>query len=262
MLPASYYRRGLRSGILLFVAVSGIRLPAQMTETPETIAPGKFLLRMDAITVGVNPDTSAPNQYRATGAGWALLSTGLASDLDIEVGTQVYVRDTYQVSGANHTQSGIGAVSLRSKWTFWENADKTDSVALIPYVTLPTHNEVGGSGHTEGGLIMPWESQLAPGLKAGAMAEVDELRNVADTRYDTRLFGSGFLQFNLLDKLGVYGEATLGSSTGGSSASWGTLNAGATLSVSSNFQWDYEIGRLIGPSATQWNQTLRFRWKF
>jgi hypothetical protein len=144
---------------------------------------------------------------------------------------------------------------------FWQSSGQTDSLALIPYVTLPTRNQVGGSSHTEGGLIIPWETQLAPGLKAAAMAEVDELRNVADTRYDTRLYGSGLLQFNLLGKLGVYGEATFGSSTGGSSSSWGTLNAGATLSASNNFQWDYEIGRLIGPSATQWTQTLRFRWK-
>ena len=69
------------------------------------------------------------------------------------------------------------------------------------------------------------------------------------------------LQAKLAGKLGAYGEVTLATSTAGSATTWGTLNAGATLSVSSNFQWDFEVGRVLGPTAQSWVETLRFRWK-
>lgn len=248
--------------LCLLLGAFGLRLAGQVTETPQTIAPGKFLLRVDALSLGLDPDSPAPNEYRALGVGWALLSGGITNNLDFEVGTQVFVQDTYdQGAGANQTHSGIGDLSLRTKWTFWRDSTLDQAAAIIPYVNLPTHSEVGGDGHAEGGLILPWSMKMGPGLNGGAMAEIDELRNAANTRYDTRLYFSGVLQFDILGKLGGYTEATLATSTAGSSSSYGTLNAGATLSISSNFQWDYEIGKVLGPSASAWVQTLRFRWK-
>jgi hypothetical protein len=261
MTPTPWFRGSRLAFLIPLFTAFVLRVSAQVTETPQTMAPGDVLLRVDAITVGVDQDTSAPNQYRTVGAGWALLSTGLDKTLDVEVGTQLYVRDDYQLLGSNHSSSGLGDITVRSKWTFWQDSSQDEAVALIPYVDLPNHNEVGGNGHTEGGLIMPWAMQVAPGVKAGAMGEVDELRNVANTRYDTRLYASAYLQATVLGKLGAYGEATASTSTGGGSSTWATVNLGATLSASSNFQWDYEIGRVVGPSATQWTQTLRFRWK-
>ena len=189
-----------------------------MTETPQTIDPGKFLLRVNALSLGVNPDSSAPNQYRALGLGWALLSAGITKDLDIETGTQIFVQDTYQYKGLNQTHSGIGDLSLRSKWTFWRGADYDEAAAVIPYVNLPINSTVTGNGMAEGGLIVPWSMQMGTAVKAGAMAEWDEVRNIANTRYETRLSGSGVLQFDVVGIVGVYGEATLATSTEGSSS--------------------------------------------
>jgi hypothetical protein len=247
--------------LLLGVAGSTLRLGAQVTETPQTIEPGKFLLRVDAISVGLNPDSSAANEVRALGVGWALISGGITQDVDFELGTQLFIQDTYQQGAANQTHSGIGEFTLRSKWTFWRDPSGDESAALIPYINLPTRSQVGGNGHTEGGLILPWAMKIGPGVTAGAMAEWDELRNVANTRYDARLYTSAVLSAEILGKLSGYGEATFATSTAGTSSTWGTLNGGATLAVSDNFQWDFEIGRVLGPSARAWVETLRFRWK-
>jgi hypothetical protein len=61
--------------------------------------------------------------------------------------------------------------------------------------------------------------------------------------------------------VGAYAEATLGLSTAGSSSDTGTVGAGATLSVSKDFQWDFEVSKVIGPGRNQWTEVLRFRWK-
>ena len=49
------------ASLVLLLAALAARLAAQVTETPETIAPGKFLVCMDAISLAFNRDDSGPN---------------------------------------------------------------------------------------------------------------------------------------------------------------------------------------------------------
>jgi hypothetical protein len=98
-------------------------------------------------------------------------------------------------------------------------------------------------------------------VKAAAMVEWDELRNVANTRYDTRWYGSAFIKWSLGSTLGAYAETTLSESTAGSSTFAGTVGGGATLSVSKAFEWDVEASRVLGSGRSAWTEVIRFRWK-
>src|SRR5580658_4225197 len=244
----------------LLAVACATRLRAQVTEFPQTIEPGGVLVRMDAISLGIQPDTSAPNQYRALGLGTTLVSAGITSTVDVEVGTQLFIRDTYSTGGEDHTESGIGDVLLQPKWTFWKEPSSGQEAAIIPYILLPTDSSAVGNDSLEYGLIVPWSINVAPGVTAGAMAEWDELRNVANTRYETRLYGSAYMKWDIQGKLAAYAEATLSDSTAGSSFA-GTMGAGATLSASKDFQWDFEASKVLGPGRNSWTEVIRFRWK-
>jgi hypothetical protein len=247
--------------VLLAACLGAPGLRAQVTQVPQTIEPGGILLRMDAISVGIQPDTSAPNQYRALGLGTALVSAGITSSVDMEVGTQLFLRDTFTTNGTEHTQSGIGDVLFQPKWTFWRDASSGQAAAIIPYVMLPTDSKAVGNNSVEYGVILPWSADIAPGLKAAAMVEWDELRNVANTRYDTRWYGSAYIKWDLGGRIGAYAETTLSDSTAGSSTFAGTVGGGATLSISKDFEWDFEASRVLGSGRSAWNEVLRFRWK-
>ena len=250
----------LAAAVLAALApATGLR--AQVTEVPQTIEPGHVLVRMDAFSFGIQPDTSAPNQYRALALGTTLVSAGVTDTFDFEAGAQLFLRNTFSTAGTDHTENGIGEVSLRTKWTFWRDPSTGAAAAIIPYVMVPTNSKVVGNNRAEGGIIIPWSMQIPAGFKAGAMIEWDELRNEANTRYDTRWYGSAYAQWNLANTVGVYAEATASASTEGSSSYTGTMGAGATLSLSSNFQWDYEVSRVLGPGRNQWTHVLRFRWR-
>ena len=254
MLPAA-----LAAALLAVACAPGLR--AQVTEVPQTIEPGGILLRMDAISLGIQPDTSAPNQYRALGLGTTLVSAGITSTVDVEVGTQLFIRDTYSTGGEDHTESGIGDVLLQPKWTFWKDPSSGQEAAIIPYVMLPTDSSAVCNDSLEYGVILPWSVDIAPGMKAAAMVEWDELRNVANTRYDTRIYGSAYIKWDLGGKLGAYAETTLSDSTAGSSTFAGTLGGGATLSASKDFEWDFEASRVLGSGRSAWAEVIRFRWK-
>jgi hypothetical protein len=236
-------------------------LRAQVTEVPQTIEPGGVLVRMDAISLGIQPDTSAPNQYKALGLGTTLVSAGITSSVDVEVGTQLFIRDTFSSNGADHTESGIGDLLLQPKWTFWRDPSSGQAAAIIPYVMLPTDSSAVGNDSVEYGVILPWSMDVGSGIKAAAMVEWDELRNVANTRYDTRLYGSAYIKWELAGKISAYAETTLSDSTAGSATFAGTLGGGATLKVSNAFEWDFEASRVLGPGRSAWAEVIRFRWK-
>lgn len=246
---------------LLAAAACAPRSMAQATEPTQTIDPGAILIRMDAISLGIRPDAVAPNQYKSLAVGTTIVSTGLTSTVDLEVGTQLFLQDTFSTGGSSHTESGIGDVTLRPKWTFWRDPSTGQAAAIVPYVLLPTDSKAVGNNSVQGGVILPWSMDIAAGTKAAAMVEWDELRNVANTRYDTRWYGTAYIKWDLGKTLGAYAETTLSDSTAGSSTFAGTVGAGATLSVSRTFTWDFEVSKVLGPGRSAWTEVLRFNWR-
>jgi hypothetical protein len=248
--------------LLLLAAAVATPLSAQVTEFPQTIAPGKFFLRMDAISVGVNRETATPNTFTALGLASTLLAVGLTPDVDIQAGVQFFARETVQYRGTQTSRSGLGDMTFRTKWTFWRDEPNGQAAAVIPFVKVPSSTGGIGNNHVEGGVIVPWSMMLGTGTEADATAEWDLLRNDANAGYDSRWFTSGFLRQHIVAGLGIYGEATLAVSSAGFSTFVGTLGAGATYDVSKTFQLDYSLNRGLGSRATDWTNVLRLRWEF
>jgi len=237
-------------------------LMSQVTETTQTIEPGGILLRMDALALGIDPQTTAPNQYKAVAVGTTIVSFGITDSFDMELGAQLFLRNTYSSdTGQDQTHSGVGDFSIRPKWTFWKDPASGQQAAIVPYIMVPTNSSAIGNNKVEGGVILPWSMDIAAGTKAAAMVEWDEFRNISNTRYDSRWYGSAYLKWDLGDTLGAYVETTLSDSTAGSSTASETLGAGATLSVSKHFTWDLEVSKVFGSGRSSWAEVLRFRWK-
>jgi hypothetical protein len=252
----------LLSALAWLAVVVSLPLHAQVTETPQTIEPGKFFLRMDAVTVGVNRDTTATNQYTALGLAASMLSIGLTKSVDVQLGAQFFVRETYQYRGVRSTHSGWGDTSFRTKWTFWRDGQLDAAAAVIPYVKIPSKAMGIGNNHLEGGFIVPWAMKLGPGSEAGAMFQWDQLRNPANNGYDSHWFTSGFARQHLIGGFGAYAEATLSASSASASSFAGTLGGGVTFDFSKLFQADYGLSRGLGGSSTDWLGVVRLRWTF
>lgn len=252
----------LFSSFWLWVAVLAVPVAAQVTETPETVAPGKFLMRMDAISVGLNRDAAEPDTYTALGLATTLLSAGLTRDVDAQVGVQFFVRQKYRLRGGSGTRSGLGDLSLRTKWTYWRNPSMGAAAAVIPYLKIPTSSGGVGNGHYEGGLIFPWAMSLGTGTMAGAMASWDVLRNDDNDGYDSRWSASSFMRQHIVGPFAAYAELSLGVSSATSASFTGGAGAGLTWDFTKNLQFDYGLSRGLGNRATDWLNVLRIRWQF
>lgn len=245
------------AGIVL-LAVSG---SAQVTETPETVARGHFLLKMDVVSLAVGQDAPGGGRYNAVGVARTFVTTGLTSSLDLQVGAELYLDQKFTDTGLADRASGLSDIYFRTKWTFWRDETTYTEAAVMPYVKIPTGSDRARSRAWEGGLIVPWATKLTGGFEARAMAQMDFLRNARDNGYDTNRFFSGAITRNFLNRLGVYAEMTASKSTGG--LPWaGAFGAGATLRVSAFFWWDFAIYRGLSDGAARWNPVVRLNWRF
>ncbi|HEY8993753.1 MAG TPA: transporter [Lacunisphaera sp.] len=237
----------------------GAGLSAQITEAPTTVAPGRFLLEMDAISLTLDKDGGG--KYTGFGAASTFLSTGLAHNWDLQVGAELFISQKYESGGFTDRNSGIGDVYVRTKWRFYDDSGTGVAVAIMPYVKIPTNSGSVGNRSTEGGVIVPWTSKLWGGFDINAMGELDFLRNDADDGYDTNWYASASLSRAVTKGIGFYAEAALGK-TSGSSATTGVMGGGVTVAVSNRTWWDFAVYRGISRDAADWNHVIRFNIEF
>lgn len=249
----------LHAAIPLLVLAAAVAGRAQFTETPATVAPGRFLLEVDALSLSIDREPGL--KYTAFGAATTFLSTGLASNWDIQVGAEFYITQKFDAAGLTERQSGVGDLYVRTKWRFYESESTYTSIAVLPYVKIPTNTGGVGNDAVEGGLIVPLQTELVGGFQLAAMAELDFVRNDNDDGYDSYWFASVSVTRQVLKLIGLYGEASAAKSSGG--YPWeGTMGFGATLAVGEHAWWDYGVYRGISSGAADWTHVLRFNWGF
>jgi hypothetical protein len=244
----------LAAGLL---AAAGVH--AQITEHPATVAPGSFLLEMDALSLTL--DKEGGGKYTAVGAGSVFLSTGLAHNWDVQVGAELFISQRFESGGFTERNTGIGDLYVRTKYRFYENTETGTMAAILPYVKIPTNSGGVGNDAVEGGIIVPWSTSLLGGFHCDVMAELDFLRNDNDDGYDTYWYASASLSRPLTGALGLYGEVAVGKSSG-ASATEGIMGAGVTLSVSDKAWWDFAVYKGISRGAADWNHVIRFNLGF
>ncbi|HWA24485.1 MAG TPA: transporter [Lacunisphaera sp.] len=245
--------------VLLLVDLLGLAAPShgQITEWPTTVKPGRFLLEMDALTLSLDKD--GDSKYTLFGAASTFLSTGLTENWDIQLGAELFFSQKVEISGFTERNSGVGNVYVRTKWRFYDQG--STAVAVIPYIKLPTSSAAFGNDSVEGGVVVPWSTTLPGEVTMYAMAELDFLRNDADTGYDTNWYASAALSRQFTKRIGLYGEATLGKSSGGGPAE-GQLGWGALFYVSDTSWWDYAMYKGIAKGSADWTHVLRFNFGF
>lgn len=247
--------------IMLFLALAG-SVSAQVTESPQTMAPGKFLLEVDGIKLSYERADAAGNRHTAVAVASTILSAGLTNSVDLQVGGVFFLKHTFEFRGTRETHSGRGDLFFRTKWTFWRDDTIGAAVAVIPYVKVPANSGAVGNDSVEGGFIVPWAMQLSPGFSAGAQFQWDHVRNPDDNGYDAHWHVSGFARQNFTQAFALYAETTMFFSSAGFSDWAGTLGAGALLQITRHVQLDYEFQRGLNRRATDWTHVFRANWEW
>lgn len=249
---------------LLLALLTGL-LPvvqAQVTESPQTVAPGRFLVEMDGLRLSYDRADAAGNKVTAVAVASTFVSTGLTATVDLQVGMDLFLRRSVETRGWRDTRAGIGDLFFRTKWRLWEDKTAGAALAVMPYVKIPSNSAGLGNGAVEGGLVIPWEIKTGAGFTAGAMLSWDVVRNDDDNGYDAHWHLSAVAQRELTRTLTAYAETMLSFYSTGWSAWQGTVGAGLLWQLTGSVQLDYEMIRGLNRQATDWQHIFRVNWEW
>jgi hypothetical protein len=209
------------------------------TESPFTVEPGR--IQLEASIASYTRDRHNPEHEDVRVTAWNVapfnVRFGLtpASEIQVVVDSYLQVEGKHQPSGLRVRQKGFGDVTLRYKHNIWGNDEGSSALAVMPFVKIPTNTDDLGNDSVEGGLIVPYASDLGGGWSFGAMTELDVLRNDSDDGYELVWLNTTTVGRDLTDQVGVFFELALEVGIGKPAA---TFNTGLTYSVSDDIQLD------------------------
>ena len=176
------------------------------SDVPFTVDAGHFQYETDLVnfthqqTGGFRTDTLlVPNPT---------LKVGLTNNADFELNIAAFanVQVFNPATGMTRDISATSDLFLRMKVNFWGNDGGNSAFALIPYVRLPTAPAVLGDQSVEGGVIAPLSFSLPNDFTLLFNAEVDALRDSADSNYHPNFIALANLSRSIIKDVTAYVE--------------------------------------------------------
>ena len=136
------------------------------------------------------------------------LKLGVTNTLDLEVNIAPYERvTTHDAAAATTTAAGgVGDLFLRAKWNLKGDDGGAVSVALFPYVKVPTAPRSIGNGAVEGGIIIPVAINLPANFQLTVDPEADALLNASGAGRHLNLTSPLSLSYPLTKTVTVFAE--------------------------------------------------------
>jgi hypothetical protein len=215
------------------------------TESPFTVEPGR--VQLEASVVSYTRDRHQVDRDDGRVTIWNVAPVNVRIGLTAATELQVVVDNYFDVevdhpeSGFRRRDRGWGDVTLRFKRNLWGNDGGESGLGIMPFVKLPTGSSGLGNDAVEGGVLLPYATEMRGGWSFGAMTEVDVVRNDEDNGYDYVWLNTTTVGHELTDRWGVFFELAVEVGAGKPAA---TFNTGATYAVSDDIQLD--AGVFIG----------------
>lgn len=167
-----------------------------VTESPITVDAGHVVFEVSVFDWRKSGGDESSTLF-ATNA-----KVGLTNNTDIQ-----FVFDSYTSEDLDDGsgEDGISDLQIRLKYNLWGNDSGDSALALFPYVKIPTGSDLSND-EWEGGLIVPFGTQLSEKVSLGLMGEVDIVYNDEDDAHEVEFLHSIVFGFDVTDRLGHYLE--------------------------------------------------------
>ena len=216
-----------------------------VTESPITVDAGHVQVELSFLDYRRDDRNSDMTEVEAWTVGATNIKLGLLHNVDLQFVFDAYTdEDTDdKAAGTASSAKGFNDIQFRLKINLWGNDGGETAFAVMPFIQLPVGSDDLSSDHVEGGLIVPFATELGDGWGLGLMAEVDWVFDEDDGDYDTEFVHTAVVGHDIMGPLGGYVES-IGVISGDGDSDYqaliGTgltyaLNADVVLDVGANF---------------------------
>ncbi len=159
-------------------------------ENPFTLPRGKaelvsYLVAVNAAAREDNFDSNASAVFLDTAVRF-----GLGHETEAVVAIDSFLKANVPRKRGGGTASGFGYVTLTAKWKFLADVKREYGVGVAPFVRLPLQQAIGGTSHSESGLIVPFEVDLEGGWElqgSTSVSRAPEGKSSWSTQYQNQV---------------------------------------------------------------------------
>jgi hypothetical protein len=222
------------------------------TESPYSVDAGHYQVEIEALSFGRSQNSGVTTKTVSSSVN---AKVGLTNRSDLQVVLEIYRSVDESGNGADFDESGIGDLDIRYKFNFWGNDGGPTAAGVMPFITLPTHSDnLDSERDIEGGIILPFATEIEGGWGLGVMLEMDIVRNTADDGYTVSWLQSVTAAHNIVGDLGGFLEFVNIASDDDNAPSEAYFDTGVTYGFGDDIQFD--AGTNIG--LTKASEDVRF----
>lgn len=233
------------------------------TESPFTVDAGHYQVEMDLFNMSIdrhNPE-HARIDYTAWEAANITLKAGVLNNLDAQLAfvSYRYERVADRTQRTVERNRGFGDITPRLKWNVWGNDGGRTSLALLPFVKLPTGRRGLSNHEVEGGLKIPFAIEV-PGVDLCLMTEVDFLHDDTGGGYYPEFVNSIAVGRNIIGDLGLAAEFFSAVNT--ESDHWdGSVDVWFTYDANENLRFDAGVYIGVTRASEDWHPFVGLTWR-
>jgi hypothetical protein len=224
-----------------------------------TVDAGRFQIESDIL----NYTRDGPSMLRSYTLGAPLLKVGVTNWMDFQIGTSLF-NHLRQGSGASAINaSGFGDTVLGAKINLFGNDGGDQSMALVPFVKLPTAARDIGNGHAEFTLNVPYTIALSKPWSLTLEPNFGILRNDANTSYRQNYgFIANLSRPVFFETLTAAIEVAVDVSSEGRAQTRVSLDPSLQWLVTKNLQLDIGIYLGLNKATPQYNPYLGVAYRY
>lgn len=172
--------------------------------------------------------------------GSTAIKFGLSESMHVEVAGAPYVRNRERFAGERTSERGVGDVTVKVKKRLTP-ADAALSVALVPFMKLPTASKRIGNGKAEAGLVVPLSWALTDAISLSSSPELDLIADADGDGY--HLAGAGTLSLGVAasERLSLAAELWTGWDWDRATTRQASLGGNAAYRISDDVQIDGQL---------------------
>ncbi len=253
----------------LFNPVPDDKLRAMSTERPSktdgtfTIDSGRVQIETSLINYTKERNNNVKTQSSTYG-GSTNIRVGLTQSSDLQIITDLFKQLRVKDETANtlDEKEGFGDTTVRYKYNFFGNDSGATSLALIPYVKIPTNQKALGNDAYEGGVELPFNINLSDGYNIGAMTVVSALQDSDNKGYNAAFTNSIIVGKSFTAKFSGYAEFFTFRNTEENSEWQNTADFGVGYAITDNFRIDTGINFGVSDYADDLNFFVGTAYRF
>jgi hypothetical protein len=232
-------------------------------ESPFTVDSGHIQIELSFALYGMDQNSKSiePQPVKAFAIEPVLIKIGILNRLDAQLGVEPY-QEISEGSGAERTTiRGSGDTTLRLKYNLWGDDGGATAAAIMPFVRLPSNEPGIGSGRVEGGVIVPFETELPSGFYLDVTSRLDFAGNQPGKGYHLDFMNSLALHHKLFGDLAGYIEFFSLVNNHRASKWAGTADAGFIYSLSDDVQLNWGANFGVTRAAEDWSLFAGIAWR-